>query len=593
MLKQKKFAYVLWAMLLVLLVVPCPWVSRLQWVSSSDFHCCIEIVGSWIALTAGVTCLIRFFALYDRMFLVLGLAFFVSGGEDFVHGLLSCTRLMHGVDTDVTRFIPATYVAGRTMLGLMVVLSAFLDRFLGKSRNVRTETLVFTLCAIGLSVGATALAFRVPLPRFIFPGQLISRPADFVFALIFLVGIILYARKYARTGYGFYWWIVISCVCNFVGQLYMSHSGQLYDVWFDVAHVAKVFSYLAPVLGVASELTQQYRTAQRSREELEQEIYERVRAQEQLCELTGSLEARVARRTRELKKAQRKLVGKAFEAGRAQLSAIVLHNIGNAITPLNLHIEQFDGTSLGMLHRRMRQSIDDLKLHRESLGAYVNEDARGRRVFKYLEDLVDRLADERCQQVDVQTQAREALLYISDILAIQNGYAPAQHECRERIQLNTIIQTVVKMQRMSFEKRNIDLDMQLGSELSDLYIDKSSLLQVLVNLVKNSYDAIDALQTADDLSARSERHIRIVTSGGTQSVVLEIHDTGIGVEPEKLDRIFVFGVSGRKSSGMGLYYCRQFLERNGGTISLSSPGHGKGACVTVHFRGAGSGKSIA
>lgn len=586
MVEQKRWAHLLWTLLVVLLLSPWPWVAGADWVSSSDFHSCIEIVGSWIAVTAGMTCLIRFYGQNDRVFLVLGLGFFVSGAEDFVHGLLSFTRLMRGVDVDFTRYIPATYVAGRTVLGLMIVLSAFLERILGQSRNVRREALVCTLGAIVLSAAATALAFRVPLPQFIYPERFVSRPVDFLSALIFLVGMILYARKYAVTGYGFYWWIVTSCIFNFVGQLYMAHSSRLYDAWFDIAHIANVLSYLAPVLGVASELTQQNRTVRKSREALEQEITARIRAQEQLLQLTVTLESRVARRTRQLKKTQTELVAKAFEAGRAQFAAIVMHNIGNAITPLTLHIGQFDGRRLEMLHGRMRQSIDDLKQHRENLGFYVNEDVRGQRVFKYLEELVDRLAEERAHQAEMHSQARDSLAYIADILDAQRGESDWKHERRVQVSLNKKVQTVVRMERVNLGKSNIDLDVQLGPDLSDLYIDKSRIMQLLLNLVKNSQDAIEALESAEDIPEPLEKKIRIVTAQNSHSVVLEIHDTGIGVDADKLDRIFEFGVSGKDSSGMGLYYCRQFLERNGGTISLASPGRGKGTCVTVQFNAA-------
>jgi hypothetical protein len=60
------------------------------------------------------------------------------------------------------------------------------------------------------------------------------------------------------------------------------------------------------------------------------------------------LEQMVAERTRKLKKTQKELINKAMEAGRAQLSAMVLHNIGNAMTPL--------GVTVATLQARLRSA---------------------------------------------------------------------------------------------------------------------------------------------------------------------------------------------------------------------------------------------
>ena len=62
-----------------------------------------------------------------------------------------------------------------------------------------------------------------------------------------------------------------------------------------------------------------------------------------------------------------------------------------------------------------------------------------------------------------------------------------------------------------------------------------------------------------------------------------ITDTGIGVTPDQIDGIFEYGISSKGSSGFGLYYCRMFVEANGGKLTLTSPGPGDGATVTAWF----------
>jgi len=78
---------------------------------------------------------------------------------------------------------------------------------------------------------------------------------------------------------------------------------------------------------------------------------------------------------------------------------------------------------------------------------------------------------------------------------------------------------------------------------------------------------------------------------------LEISDSGIGLAPEELNMAFETGVSGKGSSGFGLFYCKTIVEANGGTISLKSAGKGRGATVRMCFKegedGGGTGDPVA
>ena len=101
-------------------------------------------------------------------------------------------------------------------------------------------------------------------------------------------------------------------------------------------------------------------------------------------------------------------------------------------------------------------------------------------------------------------------------------------------------------------------------------------MQVVVNLIKNSYEAMDGLQGDAPFLA-----VRTFTTAG--HVGLEVRDSGIGVEPERIGRIFEFGESGKGSSGFGLYYCSMFVEANMGKLDFISDGPGKGATVRLTF----------
>jgi signal transduction histidine kinase len=113
-------------------------------------------------------------------------------------------------------------------------------------------------------------------------------------------------------------------------------------------------------------------------------------------------------------------------------------------------------------------------------------------------------------------------------------------------------------------------------EPSDLYLnaDRSLMEQVLVNLLKNAVEA----------SAESPSpEVRIKAFRREGLPVLTISDTGSGIVPEALDKVFVpFYTTKPGGSGIGLSICRQIMTRHGGNITVSSTPE-SGTLFTLQF----------
>ncbi len=261
-----------------------PWIFSSNWVSSNDFHSCIEIVGSFAAIVGGVACLIYFFGLSSRYFLIIGLGFFIAGSEDLIHGILSFNRLFQGTGVDFSRFIPGTYVSGRTVLAVMIIVAPLLEYVMGKTKNERREALIFSSLALVCGGGVTALASALPLPQFIYPEQLISRPVDFFSAVLFFIAFVLVLKRYLVKRDIFSGVLLASILLNLGGQVYMSFSKQLFDAFFDLAHHAKVFSYLMPILGVSMQGLEEMKKSHL-------ELTEREQAEEALRESEARMRA--------------------------------------------------------------------------------------------------------------------------------------------------------------------------------------------------------------------------------------------------------------------------------------------------------------
>ena len=104
----------------------------------------------------------------------------------------------------------------------------------------------------------------------------------------------------------------------------------------------------------------------------------------------------------------------------------------------------------------------------------------------------------------------------------------------------------------------------LPCSCGDVHGSFEMLLQIFINLVVNA--------------SKNTRNGRITISagdGGPQgSVLFRVADTGGGIDPALLPRIFEQGVSGTGGSGLGLTICREAVEAHGGRIWVERTGPG-------------------
>jgi PAS domain S-box-containing protein len=308
------------------------------------------------------------------------------------------------------------------------------------------------------------------------------------------------------------------------------------------------------------------------------DITARKKAEAELLHYRDHLEELVKERTQRLEEVQKELVTRAVEAGRAQAMDIILHNIGNAITPILLQTEklafQNRDNSLNYLQAGYKELCD----HRGDLTRYVTEDPRGQDVFSYMGKLLTALFDQRSDTGGSLKAIQNAVGHISQILKAQAASLGAE-TLRERISLADLVETVLVIQGPSLNKRQIAVKTDLEHGLL-VTADRNGLMQVVMNLIKNAYEALDALE-----SNSARREIAVASFREGQRVCLEISDSGIGIAQDRYDQIVEPGVSGRSSSGFGLYYCKAWMEANGGTLGIESPGPGQGATVRLTFFG--------
>jgi signal transduction histidine kinase len=142
----------------------------------------------------------------------------------------------------------------------------------------------------------------------------------------------------------------------------------------------------------------------------------------------------------------------------------------------------------------------------------------------------------------------------------------------ESLAADTLLREVQGLMSTSLESRSVKLVVETGSGLH-IRADSGHLKQVLINLVHNGADAIVGAGTVT-LRARAAR----ASLGGreTDTVVLEVIDTGKGIPPEIEKRLFdPFFSTKETGTGLGLPIAARIVERHGGVLQYQTKlGHG-------------------
>jgi C4-dicarboxylate-specific signal transduction histidine kinase len=136
--------------------------------------------------------------------------------------------------------------------------------------------------------------------------------------------------------------------------------------------------------------------------------------------------------------------------------------------------------------------------------------------------------------------------------------APPRHD---RFDINEAIGEVIEMVRAPIEKNRVSVRTHLAAGSISVWGDHVQLQQVVLNLILNAIEAMGSVeQRTRILSIRTEQR-------GTAEILVAIHDSGPGIDPEHLQRAFEpFYTTKTSGLGMGLSICRSIIDAHGGQL---------------------------
>ncbi|HEX5212179.1 MAG TPA: MASE4 domain-containing protein [Pseudolabrys sp.] len=134
----------------------------------------------------------------------------------------------------------------------------------------------------------------------------------------------------------------------------------------------------------------------------------------------------------------------------------------------------------------------------------------------------------------------------------------------QQVDMNMVVKGILHGLQNDLADHRVTSRVELEGELPTILGHKGQLQELIVNLIHNALDAMKSGSTVGgSLYVRTERR-------GSTAVAVCVQDTGPGIAPEQMDRIFDPFVTTKKDGmGMGLAICRMIVERHGGELSMS------------------------
>lgn len=161
------------------------------------------------------------------------------------------------------------------------------------------------------------------------------------------------------------------------------------------------------------------------------------------------------------------------------------------------------------------------------------------------------------------------------------GYVRVPRLDRNPVQVDKLLEELVEFVEPEMQAKGVSLRLFAESRLGTITIDREKIWAVMVNLLRN---AKDACSEGDQIMVSSRR------VGG--DAVLQVTDTGPGMEPEVQEQAFTPYFSTKKSgTGLGLPTARRLIELHDGRLELSSePGRGTQFTITLPVSQAAEGE---
>ncbi len=149
-----------------------------------------------------------------------------------------------------------------------------------------------------------------------------------------------------------------------------------------------------------------------------------------------------------------------------------------------------------------------------------------------------------------------------EIIARIRGMATRRGPDQAALDINAVVRDAVQFLRHDLQGKGMSIALHLDPTLPATTGDRTQLQQVLVNLLLNAEQS---------MVESPRREIAVTTKADAGKIEVAVRDTGHGIAPEHIDRLFrTFFSTKADGMGMGLPICRSIVETHGGAINATN-----------------------
>jgi two-component system sensor kinase FixL len=162
---------------------------------------------------------------------------------------------------------------------------------------------------------------------------------------------------------------------------------------------------------------------------------------------------------------------------------------------------------------------------------------------------------------EIVERIRQQTTRAGEVIRRLRDHVAKRRTTRRREDVNGVVREAVELGLVGTLYQGVRRSMELDTAAGSLMLDRIQIGQVIINLVRNAVEAMEASTTQD---------LIVTTQALPEAVEIAVADTGPGIAPEVAERLFQpFVTSKAGGLGLGLSICRELVEAHGGLLTMS------------------------
>ncbi len=273
----------------------------------------------------------------------------------------------------------------------------------------------------------------------------------------------------------------------------------------------------------------------------------------------------------------------AFQAGIAEMSASILHNIGNIVTGMHgslMHLGRLPA-QIERLEKGLEKALEgDRALLEEQGEACFAQVQRDQQVMQAAIKILSGLRGEE-KMMQYLSKLELGVHHVGEIIQLQQKAArPDTHFTR--FGLTSMVEDTLHLIQDRIDKFGIEMVVEMDPAIKQVELPRNPMIQMVMNFIKNSMEAIgQRIRHEMKHKGRIELQTRLLDEARFE---LTIVDNGCGISEDRLQQIFLFGETDKsRGSGYGLHSASNFVKSLHGEIRAESEGENRGARMVVEL----------